>query len=69
MEFSRQDTGVGCHAFLQGIFPTQGLNPCFLHLLLWQVDSLTLALLKKPICNFDPFNFLNLLFLLEVKLT
>ena len=21
-------TGVGCHAFLQGIFPTQGLNPC-----------------------------------------
>ena len=20
-------TGVGCHAFLQGIFPTQGLNP------------------------------------------
>ena len=21
------NTGVGCHAFLQGIFPTQGLNP------------------------------------------
>ena len=21
---------VGCHALLQGIFPTQGLNPCFL---------------------------------------
>ena len=20
-------TGVGCHALLQGIFPTQGLNP------------------------------------------
>jgi len=22
-----KDTGVGCHAFLQGIFPTQGSNP------------------------------------------
>ena len=32
-------TGVGCHALLQGIFPTQGLN---LHLLHWQVDSLPL---------------------------
>ena len=26
-------TGVGCHALLQGIFPTQGSNPHFLHLL------------------------------------
>ena len=25
--FSRQDTGVGCHALLQGIFPTQDSNP------------------------------------------
>ena len=24
--FSRKKTGVGCHALLQGIFPTQGLN-------------------------------------------
>ena len=23
--------GVGCHALLQGIFSTQGLNPCLLH--------------------------------------
>ena len=22
-----KSTGVGCHALLQGIFPTQGLNP------------------------------------------
>ena len=31
MEFSRQESGVGCHFLLQGIFPTQGLNPslCF----------------------------------------
>ena len=26
MEFSRQDTGVGCHALLQGIFLTKELN-------------------------------------------
>ena len=25
-------TGVGCHALLQGIFPTQGSNPRLLHL-------------------------------------
>ena len=29
--FSRQDTGVGCHFLLQGIFPTQGLNPGLLY--------------------------------------
>ena len=27
MEFSSQNTGVGSHSLLQGIFPTQGLNP------------------------------------------
>ena len=26
-----QNTGVGCHSLLQGIFPTQGLNPGGLH--------------------------------------
>ena len=26
-----RNTGVGCHAFLQGIFPTQELNPGLLH--------------------------------------
>ena len=26
-----QNTGVGCHDFLQGIFPTQGWNPGLLH--------------------------------------
>ena len=31
--FPSKNTGVGCHFLLQGIFPTQGLNPhllCFL---------------------------------------
>ena len=26
-----KNTGVGCHTQLQGIFPTQGSNPGFLH--------------------------------------
>ena len=28
-----KNTGMGCHAFPQGLFPTQGLNPCVLCLL------------------------------------
>ena len=31
MEFSRLDTGVGCHFLLLGIFLTQELNPGLLH--------------------------------------
>ena len=34
-----KNTGVGCHALLQGIFPVQGSNSHFLHLLHWQVGS------------------------------
>ena len=37
------NTGVGCHALLQEIFPTQGLNPHRLHLLHWLVSPLPLA--------------------------
>ena len=35
-----KNTGVGCHALFQGIFPTQGLNTCLLCLLHWQESSL-----------------------------
>ena len=38
-----KDTGVSCHALLQGIFLTHGLNPSFLCLLHWQAGSLPLA--------------------------
>ena len=31
-----KNTWVGCHALLQGIFPTQGLNLCLLRLLHWR---------------------------------
>ena len=37
--------GMGCHFFLQGMFPTQGSN---LRLLLWQVGSFPLAPPGKP---------------------
>ena len=35
-----KSTGVGCHFPLQGIYPTEGLNPRLQH---WQVDSLPLS--------------------------
>ena len=40
--------GVGCHALLQGIFPTQGSNPCLLCLLHWQAGSLPLIPPGEP---------------------
>ena len=46
--FSGKNTGVGCHFLLQGIFPTQGSNPCLLCLLHWQADSLPLSHLGNP---------------------
>ena len=42
-----KNTGVGCHALLQGIFPTQGSNLYLLGLLHWQVGSLPVAPLGK----------------------
>ena len=41
--FSRQNTEVGCHALLQGIFPIQGSNPGIL-----QVNSLLSEPPGKP---------------------
>jgi len=43
-----KNTGVGCHALLQGIFLTQGSNLPLLHLLHWQVGSLALCYLGSP---------------------
>ena len=42
------NTGVGCHALLQGIFLTQGWNPCLLCLLHWHAGSLPLEPPGKP---------------------
>ena len=44
-DFLGKNTGVGCHLLLQGVFLTQGSNPCLLH---WQADSLSLRHLGSP---------------------
>ena len=44
-----KNTGMGCHALLQEIFQTQGLNPYLLRLLYWQAGSLLLAPPGKPV--------------------
>ena len=43
-----KNTGVGCHVLLQGISPTQRLNPSLLHPLHWQAGSFPLSPLGKP---------------------
>ena len=43
-----KNTGVGCHALVQGIFPIQGSNQCLICLLHWQVASLPLVPPGKP---------------------
>ena len=48
MDFPGKNFGVGCHALLQGISPTQGSNPCLLCLLHWQVGSLPWCPLGSP---------------------
>ena len=40
-DYPDKNTGVGRHFLLQGIFLTQGLNPCLLCLLHWQMGSLS----------------------------
>ena len=40
--------GMGCHALLQGIFPTHGSNPSLLCLLHWQAGSWPLVPPGKP---------------------
>ena len=46
--FPSKNTGVGCHFFLQGIFPTQGSNPSLLHLLHWQAVLYQLSHQESP---------------------
>ena len=51
--FLGKNTGVGCRFLLQGIFPTQGSNPCLLH---WQVGSLPLSHLGTLLPDTIPAN-------------
>ena len=49
MRFSRQEYWTKLpFSTPRGIFPTQGLNPCLLHLLHLQTDSLSLCYLGSP---------------------
>ena len=53
-----KDTGVGCHALLQGSYPTQGLNPYLFGLLHLQAGSLPLHYLgSPPVLTADPPSF------------
>ena len=52
--FPGKNTGEGFHFLLQGIFPTQRLNPCLLHLLHWQAGSLSLMPPGKPSTTLRP---------------
>ena len=46
-----QNTGVGCLSLLQGIFPTQGLNPGLLHCrrILYQLSHQGSRCLREPL--------------------
>ena len=47
--FPGENTGVGQHFLIQGIFLTQGLKPRLLRLLHWQTDSLPTVPPRKPL--------------------
>ena len=49
MGFSKQEYWSGLPRLIQGIFPTQGSNPCLSCLLHWQVGSLPLGHLGSPL--------------------
>ena len=48
---------MGCHALLQGIFPTQGSDPELLGLLPWQAGSLPLTPPGNGVPNFPTGTF------------
>ena len=51
-DYPDKTTGVGCHFLLQGILPTQGLNPLLCIFLHWQADSLPLCHLHYVIYSY-----------------
>ena len=61
-DFPNKNTRVGSHFLLQGIFLTQGSNPC-LCLLHWQADSLPLSHLGNTIYIYI-YHFLLILWIL-----
>ena len=67
-----KNTELDCHALLQGIFLTQGSNPCLLCLLRWQAGSLPLVPPGKPyVSGYTSAFFVSLhsLIILEYNIT
>ena len=58
MGFSRQESWRSCHALLQRIFQTQGMNSSLLGLLLWKAGSLPLVPPGKPTQSIQCINTL-----------
>ena len=67
--FPGKNTGVGCHALLQGIFPTQELN---LSLSTLQIGFFTIELSGKPQTNLYCLNITAIsgdhIFLLQIQI-
>ena len=55
--FLGNNTGVGSHFLLQGLFLTQGLYMHLLYILHWQADSLPLSYLGSPCITILPYIF------------
>ena len=55
-DFPGKNTGVSCHALLQGIFPIQGSNLHLLSLLHWQLGSLPLVPPGGPCAHLGTLN-------------
>ena len=66
MDFPGKNTGEDCQFLLQGIFPTQGSNPCLLCLVHWQTDSFTPVLPTLDTWYFTEFVFCDWLILLSI---
>ena len=61
-DFPGKNAGVGCLFLLQGLFLTQGSNPCLLH---WQAGSLPLSHQGSPVVKRVPVANLWLLWINE----
>ena len=59
MGFCRQEYWCGFHSFLQGIFPTQGLNPCLLRCrqILYHPAAQELLCVYTCTCKQNPEHF------------
>ena len=55
-----KNTGVGCHFFLQGIFPTQGSSLCLWFFQHWQTGSLPLSHLGSHDWQLNFIKILNI---------